>query len=176
VSAGWKAGGTIVLFVGVFVRQCSAQNCGNSSIIWNFHRSVGHFEKTAFNSGSPKLGESQTLPYLRGEFKTLFIGVFVRQCSAQNCGNSSIIWNFHRSVSHFDKTAFNSGSPKLGESQGLGESVRLSPILGESLKLSPKTGESFGGELFDTKELWHFFACVQNSPPNQGRVWNSPLS
>jgi len=37
-----------------------------------------------------------------------------------------------RSVGHFNKTVFNSGSPKLGESQGLGESLRLSPILGES--------------------------------------------
>jgi len=70
------------------------------------------------------------------------------------------------SVGHFNKTAFNSESPKLGESQGLGESLRLSPILGESLKLSPKIGESFRGELFNKKELWHFFTYVQNSPLN----------
>jgi len=59
----------------------------------------------------------------------------------------------HRSVGHFNKTVFNSGSPKSGESQGLGESPRLSPVLGESSKLSPKTGESFGGELFDIEEV-----------------------
>jgi len=41
----------------------------------------------------------------------------------------------------------------LGESHGLGESLRLSPIIGESLKLSPKLGESFRGELFNMKEL-----------------------
>jgi len=74
------------------------------------------------------------------------------------------------SVGHFNKTAFDSGSPKSGESQGLGESLRLSPILGESSKLSPEIGESFRGESFDMKELWHFFIHVQNSPLNQGRV------
>ena len=42
--------------------------------------------------------------------------------------------SYCRSVGHFNKTVFNSGPPKLGESQGLGESLRLSPILGESLK------------------------------------------
>jgi len=60
---------------------------------------------------------------------------------------------FSRSVAHFDKAVFVGGSPKLGESQGLEESLRLSPIIGESLKLSPKLGESFRGELFDMKEL-----------------------
>jgi len=50
---------------------------------------------------------------------------------------------FSRSVAHFDKAVFVGGSPKLGESQGLEESLRLSPII----------GESFRGELFDMKEL-----------------------
>jgi len=63
-----------------------------------------------------------------------------------------------RSVGHLNKTVFNSGSPKLGESQGLGESLRLYPILGQSLKLSPKIAESFRGELFNMRELWHFFS------------------
>ena len=58
-----------------------------------------------------------------------------------------------RCVGHSNKTVLKGGSPKLGESQGLGESLRLSPILGESLKLSPKIGESFRGELFNMKEL-----------------------
>jgi len=58
-----------------------------------------------------------------------------------------------KSVGHFDKTALDSGSPKSGESQGLGESLRLSPVLGKSSMLSPKTGESFRGESFDMKEL-----------------------
>jgi len=53
----------------------------------------------------------------------------------------------------FDKAAFECGSPELGESQGSGESLRLSPVSRESSKLSPKTGESFRGELFDIKEL-----------------------
>jgi len=78
----------------------------------------------------------------------------------------SLDWENTRSVGHFNKTVFNSGSVKLGESQGLGESLRLSPILGESLKLSPKIGESFRWELFKMKELWHFFTYVQNSPQN----------
>jgi len=49
----------------------------------------------------------------------------------------------HRSVAHSNEAAFKGGSPRLGESQGLGE----------SFKLSPKLGESFRGELFNTKEL-----------------------
>jgi len=48
---------------------------------------------------------------------------------------------------------FDSGSPELGKSQGLGESLRLHPVSGESLKLSPKMGEGFRGESFDMKEL-----------------------
>jgi len=59
-----------------------------------------------------------------------------------------------RSVGHLIRqSVLKGGSPQLGESQGLGESLRLSPILGESLKLSPKLGESFRGELFNMKEL-----------------------
>ena len=58
-----------------------------------------------------------------------------------------------RSVAHLNEAAFKGGSPKLGESQGLGESLRLSLVLGESSKLSPKTGESFRGESFNMKEL-----------------------
>jgi len=58
-----------------------------------------------------------------------------------------------RSFAHLNKAVFKGGSPKLGESQGLGESLRLSPITGESLKLSPKLGESFGGESFNMTEL-----------------------
>jgi len=68
------------------------------------------------------------------------------------------------SVAHFNKTVFKGGSPKLGESQALGESLRLSPIMGESLKLSPKSGESFRAESFNMKELWHIFTYVRNSP------------
>jgi len=58
-----------------------------------------------------------------------------------------------RSVAPLNKAAFKYGSPKLGESQGLGESLRLSPVIGESLKLSPKLGDSFRGELFNMTEL-----------------------
>jgi len=58
-----------------------------------------------------------------------------------------------RSVAHLNKAAFKGGCLKLGESQGLGESLRLSPIIGESFKLSPKLGESFRGELCNMKEL-----------------------
>jgi len=74
------------------------------------------------------------------------------------------------SVAHLNKAAFKGWSPKLGESQASGESLRLSPVIGESLKLSSEQGESFSGESFNMKELWHVFTCVQNSPPKQGRV------
>jgi len=58
-----------------------------------------------------------------------------------------------RSLAHFDEAAFEGGPPKLGESQGLGESLRLSPISGESSKLSLELEESFGGESVNMKEL-----------------------
>jgi len=59
----------------------------------------------------------------------------------------------HQERWSFNNAVLKGGSPKLGESQGLGESLRLSPISGESSKLSLELEESFGGESVNMKEL-----------------------
>jgi len=66
---------------------------------------------------------------------------------------SKTSWSFAHSNNLQHSRLFESGSPTLGESHGLGESLRLSPVTGESSKLSPELGESFRGESFDMKEL-----------------------
>jgi len=70
----------------------------------------------------------------------------------------------HQERWSFNNAVLKGGSPKLGESQGLGESLRLSPISGESLKLSPKTGESFRGELFNMKSCDIFLLVFKTAP------------
>ena len=56
-----------------------------------------------------------------------------------NSAQCLLVW----SRAHLNKAVFEGGSPELGESQGLGESLRLSTVI----------GERFRGVLHNMKEL-----------------------
>jgi len=60
------------------------------------------------------------------------------RCS-MNSAQCLLVW----SRAHLNKAVFEGGSPELGESQGLGESLRLSTVI----------GERFRGVLHNMKEL-----------------------